>query len=152
MGFALATSIFGRRSTFFAAFTLAWIATAYVFWNLDTAADAYWMSALLGLAQLSVFAGYAIYFPELFPVRLRGTGFGFCYTVAHLTAAVIAPLLVFHISLNSALLTQALADPVRMSGVALSCVFLLGPLALVWAPETSAGPLLQDDDGRTGLP
>ena len=33
----------------------------------------------MGFAQLSVFAGYSIYFPEMFPTRLRGTGVGFCY-------------------------------------------------------------------------
>ena len=34
---------------------------------------------MMGFAQLSVFGGYSIYFPELFPTRLRGTGVGFCY-------------------------------------------------------------------------
>ena len=31
---------------------------------------------MMGFAQLSVFGGYSIYFPELFPTRLRGTGVG----------------------------------------------------------------------------
>jgi hypothetical protein len=120
-----------------------------VFWNLDTTTDAYWMSALLGLAQLSVFAGYAIYFPELFPIRLRGTGVGFCYSAARLASALIAPSLVFHASLNAAMLTQRAIDPVRMCGVALSFVFLLGLIALVWSPETNGKTLLQGESGRT---
>ena len=32
-------------------------------------------------------AGYAIYFPELFPTRLRGTGGGFCFNVGLVLAA-----------------------------------------------------------------
>ena len=31
-------------------------------------------SAVMGGAQLASFAGFAIYLPELFPTRLRGTG------------------------------------------------------------------------------
>jgi MFS family permease len=141
LGFALATSLFRRRSVFFAALILAWGTTTYVFWNLDTTTDAYWMSALLGLAQFPVFAGYAIYFPELFPAQLRGTGVGFCYSAARLASAVIAPSLVFHVSLNAAMLTQGAVDPVRTSGVAMSSVFLLGLIALIWSPETSGKPL-----------
>ena len=43
-------------------------------------------------AQLAVFAGYSIYFPELFPTRLRGTGVGFCYNTVRYLAAP-APIL-----------------------------------------------------------
>src|SRR3982751_473874 len=38
--------------------------------------------------QIPLFAGYAIYFPELFPTRLRSTGTSFCYNVGRLVAAV----------------------------------------------------------------
>jgi hypothetical protein len=55
---------------------LCLVTTAYVFYNLRSATDAYWMLPMMGFAQLAVFAGYSIYFPELFPTRLRGTGVG----------------------------------------------------------------------------
>ena len=58
--------------------------------SLNTATDAYWMLPMMGFAQLAVFAGYSIYFPELFPTRLRGTGVGFCYnTVRYLAAPAL---------------------------------------------------------------
>jgi Protein of unknown function (DUF993) len=38
-------------------------------------------------AQLSLFGGYAIYLPELFPTRLRSTGTSFCYNASCLVAA-----------------------------------------------------------------
>jgi hypothetical protein len=32
-------------------------------------------------------AGYAVYFPELYPTRLRGTGAGFCFNAGRLGTA-----------------------------------------------------------------
>ena len=34
---------------------------------------------IYGFFALGIHAGYAVYFPELFPTRLRGTGTGFCF-------------------------------------------------------------------------
>lgn len=34
---------------------------------------------IFGFLTLGMHAGYAVYFPELFPTRLRGTGTGFCF-------------------------------------------------------------------------
>jgi len=45
------------------------------------------MVPVMGFCQLSLFAGYAIYFPELFPTRLRSTGTSFCYNVGRFVAA-----------------------------------------------------------------
>ena len=45
------------------------------------------MIPLMGFCQLGLFGGYAIYFPELFPTRLRSTGTSFCYNVGRFVAA-----------------------------------------------------------------
>lgn len=42
---------------------------------------------LFGFLTLGMHAGYAIYFPELYPTRLRGTGGGFCFNVGRIMAA-----------------------------------------------------------------
>ena len=42
----------------------------------------------MGFCQLALFGGYAIYFPELFPTRLRSTGTSFCYNVGRFVAAI----------------------------------------------------------------
>ncbi len=42
----------------------------------------------MGFCQLALFGGYAIYFPELFPTRLRSTGTSFCYNVGRFVAAL----------------------------------------------------------------
>ena len=41
----------------------------------------------MGACQLALFAGFAIYLPELFPTRLRSTGTSFCYNVGRFVAA-----------------------------------------------------------------
>ena len=48
------------------------------------------MIPIMGFCQLTLFGGYAIYFPELFPTRLRSTGTSFCYNVGRLVAAARA--------------------------------------------------------------
>ena len=46
------------------------------------------MIPVMGFCQLTLFGGYAIYFPELFPTRLRSTGTSFCYNVGRYVAAL----------------------------------------------------------------
>lgn len=141
MTFTFVAAYLGRRLAFLGAFLLCLVTTVFVFNNLRTGTDAYWMLPMMGFAQLSVFGGYSIYFPELFPTRLRGTGVGFCYNTVRYLAAVFPPMLMF---LNSALLTHGVADPFRKAATILSAVFVLGILALYWAPETKDKPLPED--------
>ena len=51
-----------------------------------------WILPLFGFLTLGMHAGYAVYFPELFPTHLRATGTGFCFNVGRILAA---PMLVF---------------------------------------------------------
>src|SRR5438445_754497 len=44
------------------------------------------MIPLMGFCQLALFGGYAIYFPELFPTRLRSSGSSRCLPAAGLAA------------------------------------------------------------------
>ena len=96
---------------------------------------------MMGFAQLSVFGGYSIYFPELFPTRLRGTGISFCYNTVRYLAAVF-PLLLGKV--NAMLLNHGVHEPFRKAATILSFIFVLGLVALIWAPETKGKPLPQD--------
>lgn len=82
--------------------------------------------SMMGFAQLSLFAGYSIYFPELFPTRLRGTGVGFCYNTVRYLAAP-APILLAYLSTTLSF---------REGASLMACVYILGIIALIWAPET----------------
>jgi len=42
---------------------------------------------VFGFMTLGMHAGYAVYFPELFPTRLRGTGTGFCFNAGRFGTA-----------------------------------------------------------------
>ncbi len=102
------------------------------------AASSVWSLMLVlpvfGFFTLGMHAGYAIYFPELFPTRLRGTGAGFCFNTARVVAA---PVLLgfgwlqgdpFHLSLRQAILL-------------LGSLFLVGAVLTLLAPETRGQPL-----------
>lgn len=130
--FTLAAVYFNRRTAFLGAFVLCLATVSFTFNFLRSATDVDWMLPLMGFATLSVFAGYSIYFPELFPTRLRGTGVGLCYnTVRYLTAPF--PFLLGWLS-SSRMSFRTVA--VMMSGI-----YLVGIVALIWAPETKGKPL-----------
>ena len=132
--FTFVASYLNRRKAFFFAFALCLVTTSYVFYSLKTEMDAYWMLPMMGFAQLAVFAGYSIYFPELYPTRLRGTGVGFCYnTVRFLTVPF---------SLLMGTLSNWLSF--REAAIIMSSIYLLGLVALIWAPETKGQPLPED--------
>jgi MFS family permease len=136
--FTLVATYMGRRVAFFGAFSLCLMTTIFVFNNLRSGTDAYWMLPMMGFAQLSVFGGYSIYFPELFPTRLRGTGVSFCYnTVRYLAAGF--PLMLS--GLYTLMLNHGVNEPFRKAAIVLSFVFILGLVALIWAPETKDKPL-----------
>ncbi len=138
--FARVTHSIGRRPTFAIFFTIAMGATALAFGCMKEMPRDLWMVALMGGAQLSVFGGYAIYFPELFPTRLRSTGTSFCYNVGRYVSA-IGPL---GLAVLKPSLIKHVGDPVlafRYAGVAMSSCFLVGIVALLFAPETKGKPL-----------
>ena len=61
---------FGRKKAFAVGFVMAFFATMFFFLNFNGKGDL-WMSAVMGFFQLGLFAGFAIYLPELFPTRLK---------------------------------------------------------------------------------
>ncbi|MEZ6135900.1 MAG: MFS transporter [Pirellulaceae bacterium] len=135
----MATKI-GRRPTFLIAYLAAMIMTAFVFKNLSGPYDL-WMLVLMGFFQLSLFAGYAIYFPEIFPTHLRSTGISFCYNVGRYIAAfgpTVFGLLTARVFTGPG---YPVPDNWRYAGMSMSCVFLIGIITLWFAPETKDKPL-----------
>ncbi|HEY7426056.1 MAG TPA: MFS transporter, partial [Gemmataceae bacterium] len=140
--FSRVTHHFGRRPTFAVSFILALLSTAFVFWKFNSITDIFWMIPLMGFCQLALFGGYAIYFPELFPTRLRGTGTSFCYNGARYVAAVGPSAL----GLLQRHFVEAHGDKIlafRYAGIVMCAIFLVGLLVLPFAPETKGQPLLE---------
>ncbi|REJ89361.1 MAG: MFS transporter [Planctomycetota bacterium] len=82
---------------------------------------------IFGFFTLGMHAGYAIYFPELYPTRLRGTGGGFCFNAARM---IVPPILIL------SGWVQDLDLPKEDAWSLLSLLYLVGAVVLVFAPET----------------
>ncbi len=138
-GFGALAQRIGRRPTFALAFLAAFASTLAVFWFLQDFWQIWLMVPIMGFCQLSLFAGYAIYFPELFPTRLRSTGTSFCYNVGRFVAAAGPSAL----GLLRSRAFHGFGEPLdmRYAGMTMCTVFLLGLFALPFLPETKGQPL-----------
>ncbi len=138
--FSWLTSFWGRRGAFAFFFVTAGLSTAMVFLYLNSRSDIFWMIPVMGFFQLALFGGYAIYFPELFPTRLRSTGTSFCYNVGRFVAASGPALLGILIS-PAVFGSYPEPLPFRYAGATMCGIFGLGLIALIFLPETKDKPL-----------
>jgi len=141
-GFSYLGTKIGRRPAFLAAFLAAWASVLFVFCCFFRADQIWYMYPLLGFGTLAPFGLYAVYFPELFPTRLRTTGTGFCYNVGRYISAV-GPLLIGNLAL--ALEGSFPHRGFRAAAVVVASCYIIGIASLLWAPETKGRPLPEDE-------
>ncbi|HZE97280.1 MAG TPA: MFS transporter [Planctomycetota bacterium] len=142
--FAVLTERFNRRKAFFVSYALAWISVLAFFWSVSKAGSSATvvcliMAPLMGFFTLMPFSGFTIYFPELFPTRLRTTGCGFAYNAARILAAQ-APFAI-------GFLGKKYGFP--MAATIVVSVYILGFIGTALAPETKGLPLPEDKDFET---
>jgi MFS family permease len=127
-----------RRKSLLVFFLLSFAAIQGMFWTADSFLSLMLWAPVLGFCTLGPFSAYGIYFPELFPTRLRATGCGFCYNCARILAA-LAPFALGRM--------QATFEPLhpgygfRIATSIVACVYVLGLVGLAFAPETRGRPL-----------
>ncbi len=142
--FTAVAARWGRRRTFFASLLLAWASLILTFSTIKSPSQVWYLWPILGFFTLAPFGGYAIYFPELFPTRLRTTGTSFCYNVGRYITAfgllILGPL-------STALHGLTPLPGFRLAAMVLACSYLVGIIALFWAPETVNQPLPEDEKG-----
>ncbi len=138
--FGFVAARLGRKPTFAICFVAALISTAMVFAWLDQFQELFWMIPLMGFCQLSLFGGFAIYFPELFPTHLRSTGISFCYNVGRILAAA-GPLGIGLLTKLVFTAERGYEEGFRWAAVTMCAAFLVGLIALPFAPETRGQPL-----------
>jgi len=156
--FSVLTARVGRRPAFAVAIVAGLASVVGVFGFMTERSQILWMCPLLGFATLMIFGGYSIYFPELFPTRLRATGTGFCYNAArYLTAGLLflsasvlglfqapagSPRAAEHLSELTILSSLgSVDDPFRYAAIAVASIYLVGLVAILFAPETRGKPL-----------
>ena len=154
--FAKLAHRYGRKTVFAFGFIAAFAATIFFYQNFQTKADI-WMTGLMGFCQLSIFAGFAIYLPELFPTRLRSTGVSFCYNVGRFIAAT-GPItlggLQKYLSEKAVAALPATADALskadaqltafRSAACWLAGIYVIGLLVLPFLPETKGRPMPEE--------
>lgn len=145
----------GRKKAFIIGSICAALATVFYFQCFNSLSRV-WMSGVMGFFQLALFAGFSMYLPELFPLRLRSTGISFCYNVGRFIAA-LGPLTLgsLHSYLSAkaaaanagaaeAVITAAKLDAFREAACWVCLIYLLGIFALKMLPETKGHPLPED--------
>jgi MFS family permease len=124
----------GRRWAFvlfhFGAFFVAILMfQTYQVWS---PAILWFLLVVFGFWTLGMHAGYAIYFPELFPTRLRSLGAGFCFNCGRIAAAAVLILNAF---------VRQYEVPLETVGTLLSFLFLAGAAIACFGPETKGTTL-----------
>ncbi len=138
--FSLITSRIGRRPTFVFFLLAAMVTSLMVFMFARNWWQVLIFNPLMGFAVASLLSGYTIYFPELFPTRLRSTSVSFCYNAGRYISAVGPALFGF---LTASIFTEAkgFEEPMRYAGATLCPIFLLGVILIWFLPETKDQPL-----------
>jgi MFS family permease len=134
LSFAPISQRLGRRPAFMIFHLGGFALVAAVYFLADDVTALLVVLPVFGYFTLGMHAGYAVYFPELFPTRLRGTGGGFCFNVARVAAA---PVLLGFGWLQNGPLGLSLARAILLLG----CLFLVGAVLVLFAPETRGRPL-----------
>jgi MFS family permease len=132
----------GRKKAFVIGYIAAMLATITFFRNFN-GVSTIWLSGLMGFCQLALFAGFAVYLPELFPLRLRSTGTSFCYNVGRYVAAT-GPITLAELA--KVLAPEKAPLEVKLQAFRDACTymsffFLIGLVALLFLPETKDKPL-----------
>jgi MFS family permease len=126
LAFAPISMLTSRRMAFAFYHVGALIMAPITYLLAATYAQVLMLAPVMGFFVVGMHAGYAIYFPELFPTRLRATGASFCFNVGRLVSAitlVISAQIVGHLGL-------------RWTVSVMASLFLVGLLLLLIAPET----------------
>jgi MFS family permease len=122
----------GRRRTF-TLFQLGALVIVPVTCFLPTTdLQLYCLLPIFGFFTLGMHAGFAVYFPELFPTRLRATGTGFCFNGGRLLSGVVLFWL-------AGALKRSL--DLRVAVCSLALFFIVGLAIVRFLPETKDEPL-----------
>jgi MFS family permease len=124
----------GRRPTYFLLCVSSLTVCAVIFRVFDRYTPVFLVCCFLAsLTTASFYGWFPLYFPELFPTRVRATGQGLSYNFGRFFAAIGA--------LLQGQLVAAFGGSYARAGAIVTLIYLVG-MALIWlAPETRGRPL-----------
>lgn len=132
--FGAISNVLGRKGAFVFYHLVAFLLTILLFRGLIATNASPWLLGLVlpifGFFTLGMHAGYAVYFPELYPTRLRGTGAGFCFNMGRLATAAA------FFGFGAITITD------EAKALALAPLYLLGVVIVYFAKETRGQELL----------
>lgn len=128
LGFGPLAQWLGRRRAFGCAMVGAMLVVPATWYLPQTYGALLAMLPLYGALTFGFHAGFAFYFPELFPSHLRGVGAGFCFNCGRPLAAGI-------LAFSGWLKSRPWID-LREAVCLLALLYLLGLLCLRFLPET----------------
>lgn len=123
----------GRRNAFILAHIGAFIIVPMTCYLPQTYHQLLYILPVFGFFTLCMHAGYAVYFPELFPNHLRATGTSFCFNVGRIVAA---PMLIL-----SGMVKAMEGLDIKQALSLLAATFLLGLVVVAFLPETKGQDL-----------
>ena len=135
LAFGPLSARWGIRRTFVLMHVVALLLTpvvCWVPWNLRSYGLLLVLLPVFAFFAQSIHAGYAVYFPTLFPTHLRATGSGFCFNTGRILAS---PVLIW----LSAWMKSEYS--LRTAMTCLGGFFLLGLAMLLFLPETKGQDL-----------
>ncbi len=126
--FGTISNSLGRKGAFVFYQAIAFAISLLMFKLVQQPTTNVWVAMLVlpifGFFTTGMHAGYAVYFPELYPTRLRGTGSGFCFNMGRLATGVA--FVVFGI----------ITIPADQKPMMLAPLFLVGIVVVLFARET----------------
>ena len=123
----------GRRRAFIFGHIGAFLIVPITCYLPQTYEQLLYVLPVFGFFTLCMHAGYAVYFPELFPNHLRATGTSFCFNVGRIVAAPMLILSGVVKAMDGLDTKQALS--------LLASTFLLGLVVVMFMPETKGQDL-----------
>jgi MFS family permease len=128
----LAADRWGRKGALFVYFLGALVSVPTTFMLATELTHAVLAAPIMGFFASGVTAGFAIYFPELFPTSIRATAQGFCFNFARFFSAA-GPLLAGLLTAAHGSFAPAIAT--------IGSIYFVGLIILMFARETKGQAL-----------